>query len=194
MFKSKFGEVASYKKFIMGESMGGAVVIHMLLKHGQEHWNGAILLAPMCKIADNVIPPPIVVKTLTALSDVIPTCTIVPGPDLVPLSFRDKSYIKIMDDTPYRFKRYARVKTAVELLAATNFVAANMEAFTAPLLILQGDADVVTDPVTSREFHDRCRSTDKEYKLYKDSCHCLYEEPNKEVMYKDTFDWIEKRL
>jgi caffeoylshikimate esterase len=194
-FKSTFAENAGYKRFIMGESMGGATVIRMLLSHGEEHWDGAILLAPMCKISDNVTPPAPVVKALVALAEIVPTSTIVPGPDLVPISFRNLKFVELMDQSPFRFKRNSRVKTAVELLHATTHIAANMEKFTAPLLILQGDKDVVTDPVTSREFHDRCKSADKEYKLYPGAFHCLLEEPNAdETVLKDILEWIQKRL
>lgn len=37
------------KKFLMGESMGGAVVL-LLHRKKPEFWDGGILIAPMCKV------------------------------------------------------------------------------------------------------------------------------------------------
>ncbi|XP_028091344.1 caffeoylshikimate esterase-like [Camellia sinensis] len=48
-------EFGSLPRFLFGQSMGGAVVLKVHLK--QPHaWNGAILVAPMCKIADDMVP------------------------------------------------------------------------------------------------------------------------------------------
>jgi alpha-beta hydrolase superfamily lysophospholipase len=41
-------------RFLYGESMGGAVVLHIHRKEPQE-WNGAILQAPMCKVQFHLI-------------------------------------------------------------------------------------------------------------------------------------------
>jgi alpha-beta hydrolase superfamily lysophospholipase len=38
------------RKFLLGESMGGAVVL-MLHRKEPTYWDGAILVAPMCKVA-----------------------------------------------------------------------------------------------------------------------------------------------
>jgi len=42
-------EYKNKARFLYGESMGGAVVLHIHRKEPQE-WNGAILQAPMCKV------------------------------------------------------------------------------------------------------------------------------------------------
>jgi alpha-beta hydrolase superfamily lysophospholipase len=41
-------------RFLYGESMGGAVVLHIHRKEPQE-WNGATLQAPMCKVQFHLI-------------------------------------------------------------------------------------------------------------------------------------------
>ncbi|KAJ0923131.1 putative 2-acylglycerol O-acyltransferase [Helianthus annuus] len=47
--------VARSSKILVGESMGGAVPIKMHLKQ-PEFWNGAVLVAPMCKVVAKVLP------------------------------------------------------------------------------------------------------------------------------------------
>jgi len=42
-------EYKNKARFLYGESMGGAVVLYIHWKEPQE-WNGAILIAPMCKV------------------------------------------------------------------------------------------------------------------------------------------------
>ena len=37
------------QRFLLGESMGGAVVL-LLHKKQPSYWNGAVLVAPMCKV------------------------------------------------------------------------------------------------------------------------------------------------
>lgn len=42
-------EYKNKARFLYGESMGGAVALHIHRKEPHE-WNGAILQAPMCKV------------------------------------------------------------------------------------------------------------------------------------------------
>jgi alpha-beta hydrolase superfamily lysophospholipase len=42
-------EYKNQRRFLLGESMGGAVVL-MLHRKEPNYWDGAILVAPMCKV------------------------------------------------------------------------------------------------------------------------------------------------
>ncbi|EPS64357.1 hypothetical protein M569_10424, partial [Genlisea aurea] len=75
-------------RFLLGESMGGAMALRLNRKR-PEYWDGAVLVAPMCKIADDVRPSPLVIKALTYLARVIPTWKITPTPDIIDIAFRD---------------------------------------------------------------------------------------------------------
>ncbi|GER34705.1 alpha/beta-Hydrolases superfamily protein [Striga asiatica] len=81
-------EYRGKKKFLYGESMGGAVA---LLTHKKEpgFWDGAILVAPMCKISEKVKPHPVVISLLTSVEDVIPKWKIVPTKDVIDSAFKD---------------------------------------------------------------------------------------------------------
>lgn len=40
-------------RFLLGESMGGAVAL-LLARKKPHFWDGAVLVAPMCKVCDSV--------------------------------------------------------------------------------------------------------------------------------------------
>ncbi|XP_076909609.1 caffeoylshikimate esterase-like [Bidens hawaiensis] len=81
-------------RILLGESMGGAIVLLVHLKK-PEYWDGAVLVAPFCKIADDIKPPQLVISMLTKLTKIIPTWKIIPGKNFVNIVFRDA---KIRDE------------------------------------------------------------------------------------------------
>ncbi|KAK6139952.1 hypothetical protein DH2020_026328 [Rehmannia glutinosa] len=80
-------------RILMGESMGGAMVLRLHRKK-PEFWDGAVLIAPMCKIADETRPSPLVITILTSLARIIPTWKLTPTPDIVDVAFRDPQVVK----------------------------------------------------------------------------------------------------
>lgn len=48
-FVSKAKACSSYRRFLLGESMGGAVAL-LLHRARPNFWTGAVLVAPMCKV------------------------------------------------------------------------------------------------------------------------------------------------
>lgn len=73
--------------FLYGESMGGAVALKALKNSSM--WDGAILVAPMCKIADSMIPPWYLVKILIVLAHIIPKAKLVSSNDIAEIGLRD---------------------------------------------------------------------------------------------------------
>ncbi|KAL0326993.1 UNVERIFIED_CONTAM: Caffeoylshikimate esterase [Sesamum angustifolium] len=49
-------EIRGLPRFLFGQSMGGAVALKALLKTPNE-WDGIVLVAPMCKISEEMTPP-----------------------------------------------------------------------------------------------------------------------------------------
>ncbi|CAK9201129.1 unnamed protein product [Sphagnum troendelagicum] len=196
-FKS-IREQEEYKnkaRFLYGESMGGAVVLHIHRKEPQE-WNGAILQAPMCKIADNVKPHPLVVAILIKLTNFIPTWKIVPSKDIINNAFKDPLKREQIRMNPYAYQDKPRAKTALELLNASKALEQRLDQVTFPFLLLHGEADRVTDPEISRELYKSAKSVDKEFKLYPGMWHGLTAgEPdeNIELVFSDIIHWLNAR-
>ncbi|KAK3425948.1 hypothetical protein EUGRSUZ_F02494 [Eucalyptus grandis] len=74
--------------FLFGQSMGGAVVLKVHLKQPNA-WDGAVLVAPMCKIADDIVPPWLVTQILIGVAKFLPKQKLVPEKDLAEAAFRE---------------------------------------------------------------------------------------------------------
>ncbi|VAH34450.1 unnamed protein product [Triticum turgidum subsp. durum] len=81
-------EYRSKSRFLYGESMGGAVAL-LLHRKDPTFWDGAVLVAPMCKISEKVKPHPLVITALTQVEDIIPRWKIVPTKDVIDAAFKD---------------------------------------------------------------------------------------------------------
>ncbi|KAK1552904.1 hypothetical protein Q3G72_025425 [Acer saccharum] len=188
-------ELRSVPRFILGQSMGGAVTLKVHLKEPQA-WDGVILVAPMCKIAEEMKPPPVVLKALTCLAKVMPKAKLFPQKDLAPLAFRDLRKREMAVYNVICYDDLTRLKTGVELLKATDDIEKNVDKVSAPLLILHGAADKVTDPKVSQFLHERASSTDKTLKLYEEGFHCILEgEPDDRIftVLNDIISWLDER-
>jgi acylglycerol lipase len=183
--------------------MGGAVALKIHLKEPQA-WDGLILVAPMCKISEDVKPPPLVLKTLILMSTLFPKAKLFPKRDLSDFFFRDLSKRKLCEYDVICYDDQTRLKTAVELLNATRDIEMQVDKVSCrtkeikessshhrqgqktrsffsmlqvslPLLILHGDTDKVTDPTVSKFLHKHAVSQDKTLKLYPGGYHCILE-------------------
>lgn len=188
-------EVSGLPCFIFGQSMGGAIALKALLKEPRQ-WDGIVLVAPMCKIAEDMTPPVLLQKVLIFVSNVTPQAKIVPTKDLAELAFREFKKRKL---APYNIISYSdktRVKTAVELLNATKYIESQVEKVASPMLILHGAADKVTDPLVSQYLYDKSSSSDKTLKLYEGGYHCILEgEPDDRILtvLNDIISWLDSR-
>ncbi|KAL6190322.1 hypothetical protein ACLB2K_036720 [Fragaria x ananassa] len=188
-------EVKGLPFFIMGESMGGAVALKIHLKE-PDKWDGVILVAPMCKIADDVMPPAIVLKLLAFMSEVLPQAKLFPQKDITHLSYREPEKRKTAGYNVISYKDQMRSRTAVELLKATSDIEMHLDKVSSPLLILHGEADTVTDPLVSQLLYEKASSKDKTLKLYQDAYHCILQgEPDDTIftVLDDIVTWLDSR-
>ncbi|PON78619.1 Alpha/beta hydrolase fold [Parasponia andersonii] len=188
-------ELKGLPHFILGQSMGGAVTLKVHLKVPHE-WDGVILVAPMCKIAEDMKPPPAVLKVLTVMSRVLPKAKLFPQKDLAALAFRDLRKREMAVYNVICYSDQTRLRTAVELLNATTDIERRLKEVTAPLLILHGAADRVTDPLVSQYLYEKASSEDKTLKLYEEGYHCILEgEPDERIfrVLDDIITWLDSR-
>ncbi|XP_021912371.1 caffeoylshikimate esterase isoform X2 [Carica papaya] len=180
--------------FLFGESMGGAVALKIHLKQCNL-WSGAVLVAPMCKISDDMVPPKIVARFLIGVASVLPKQKLVPQKDLAEAAFRD---VKKRQQASYNiiaYKDKPRLRTALELLKTTEEIERQLEKVSLPILILHGAADTVTDPSVSKALYERASSSDKKFILYEDACHSLLEgEPDDMItrVFNDIISWLDE--
>jgi pimeloyl-ACP methyl ester carboxylesterase len=113
------------RRFLVGESMGGAVAL-LLHRARPDFWTGAVLVAPMCKIADDMRPHPVVVNILRAMTSIIPTWKVVPTADVIDAAYRMQEKRDEIRGNPYCYKDKPRLKTAFELLKVSLDVEENL--------------------------------------------------------------------
>lgn len=182
-------------RYLMGESMGGAVAL-LLHRKKPQYYDGAILVAPMCKIAEEMKPNPMVIGVLSALSKVIPTWRVVPGPDVIDLAFKVPKVREEVRANRYCYKGKPRLRTAYELLRVSTQIENSLHEVSLPFLVLHGEEDQVTDKAVSKQLYDVAASTDKTIKLYPEMWHgLLYGEPkeNLDIVFSDIINWIEQQ-
>ncbi|KAM7459296.1 hypothetical protein LguiA_036721 [Lonicera macranthoides] len=182
-------------KFLFGESMGGAICLLIHFKN-PNFFNGAILVAPMCKISDKVKPSWPVPQILTFVSKFAPTLPIVPTADLVDKSVKvaEKKIIAMMN--PMRYSGKPRLGTVTELLRVTDYVGSRLGDVSLPFIVVHGSGDVVTDPDVSRELYEKAKSEDKCIKIYEGMLHSLLfgeTDENVEIVRGDLLEWLNDR-
>ncbi|KAL0547553.1 hypothetical protein IC582_017493 [Cucumis melo] len=181
-------------RFLYGESMGGAVAL-LLHKKNPRFWNGAVLVAPMCKISEKVKPHPVVVNLLTRVEEIIPKWKIVPTKDVINSAFKDPIKREEIRNNKLIYQDKPRLKTALEMLRASMNLEDTLHEVTLPFFVLHGEADIVTDPEVSRALYEKASSRDKTIKLYPGMWHGLTSgEPdeNIEIVFSDIIDWLDK--
>ncbi|PSR98567.1 Caffeoylshikimate esterase [Actinidia chinensis var. chinensis] len=185
----------SLPKFLFGESMGGAICLLMHLRN-PSLFNGAILIAPMCKISDKVKPRWPIPEILRFVAKFVPTLPIVPTPDLLESSVKTPEKKVIAGMNPMRYRGKPRLGTVVELLRITDYVGEKLGDVRIPFIVLHGSADVVTDPDVSRELYEKANSEDKTIKIYEGMMHSLLfgeTDENVEIVRRDILSWLEDR-
>lgn len=186
-------DVQGLPHFLLGQSMGGAVALKVHLKQPKE-WDGVLLVAPMCKISEDVTPPALVLKALSILSCLLPEAKLFPQKDIGDLGFRDPVKRKLCEYNAISYNDQMRLRTAVELLKATKDIESQLEKICSPLLILHGAADMVTDPHVSQFLYEKASTKDKTLKLYEGAYHSILEgEPDDRIStaIKDIISWLD---
>ncbi|VFQ89534.1 unnamed protein product [Cuscuta campestris] len=186
----------SLPRFLFGESMGGAICLLIHLKNPDRFSDGAILVAPMCKISEKVRPFWPLPQILTALSRIAPTLPVVPTADLLDKSVKVPEKKIIAGMNPNRYRGRPRLGTVLELLRATECLASKIRDVEFPFIVLHGSADVVTDPDVSRELYEMARSKDKSIKIYEGMMHSLLfgeTDENVAIVRNDILNWLSQR-
>ncbi|XP_051131668.1 caffeoylshikimate esterase-like isoform X2 [Andrographis paniculata] len=189
-------EYKEKKRFLYGESMGGAVAL-LVHRKDPSFWHGAILVAPMCKISEKVKPHPVIISLLMRVVDLIPKWKIVPTKDVIDSAFKDPAKREEVRSNKLIYQEKPRLKTALELLRTSMDLEDTLDQVTLPFLVLHGEADAVTDPEVSRALYEQASSKDKTMKLYPGMWHALTAgEPdnNVDIVFSDILSWLDNRV
>ncbi|CAM6047489.1 unnamed protein product [Sphagnum compactum] len=178
--------------FLYGESLGGALALLIHLKQ-PGIWAGIVINGPMCGISAKFKPPWPAENLLHLIAGFIPTWPIVPTKDIAAVSFKEPWKRKLCVKNPHRYTGKPRMGTALVCIQTVKEIEARSSEVTAPLLIVHGELDVVTDPEGSRRLYETAASTDKTLRIYPGMWHQLIGEPpeNVDKVFGEIYAWLD---
>ena len=174
---------------LLGHSLGGLIAVYYLLDH-QAAFRGAVISAPLIKVANNISPLTITMGKI--LSVITPKAGIV-ALDVTGIS-RDPEVVKTYVNDPLVFHDKTPARLAAEGLKAMQRVAAEVRKITLPFITLQGSADRLVDTGGAQMLYDKASSKDKTIKIYEGFYHEVFNEPERAIVLKDVEDWLKTHV
>ena len=106
---------------------------------------------------------------------------------------RNPNVVKQHESDPLRFERVTP-RFGMEALNASNDAFNSAPKIMMPVLVQQAGDDKLVKPEKSKEFFENLAAADKTWKLYDGLYHQLHNEPEREMVLADLYDWLNKRL
>jgi alpha-beta hydrolase superfamily lysophospholipase len=102
--------------------------------------------------------------------------------------------VEAYNSDPLIYRLAVLMRTGSELVRAGRYVRERMDAFTLPILVLQGTGDKITEPEGGRRLYENAASTDRTLKLYEGLYHEILNEPERERVLQDIVDWLDAHV
>jgi alpha-beta hydrolase superfamily lysophospholipase len=174
--------------FLLGHSLGGAIVSYYLLDH-QADFKGAIISAPAVKVGDSITPMTITMSKV--LSKIAPRMGVL-ALDASMIS-KDPLVVQAYVNDPLVFHGKTPARIAAEMLSAMQRISAEAGKITLPILIVQGGDDKLVDPAGAQMLIDLVSSRDKTLAFYPGMYHEVFNEPNRMGVLKEVETWLAAR-
>ena len=174
--------------FLYGHSLGGNLVLNVLLRHKPDV-AGAVVTSPALLPA--APPPRWKILLAGTLVHICPFLPIPAGVDLQALSHSRSVNEDIRRDPLTHW--WVSARFGLEFLAAGQEALRRADQLALPLLLMHGTADTVTSPAASTEFAARAGDACC-LKLWEGLCHNLHDEPECEDVMTHLTQWLTKRL
>ena len=175
--------------FLLGHSMGGLITARFLMTR-QDEFRAAALSGPAFK--SDEAPPAFVLWLNRLLSALLPTLPMI-ALDATLVS-RDPDVVKAYLSDPLVHHGKLTSRLIAEMTKAMDDTVARAGEVSLPLLTMHGDADKLTSPEGSTEFHANAGSSDKTLKMYPGLFHEIFNEPEREAVLADLGHWLEAHL
>ena len=172
---------------LIGHSMGGLISAAYLLRY-QQHLTGCVLSGAALRPVEQ--PSRLVMACMNFLSSVFPHLGTL-RLDAAAVS-RDAQVMRAYLEDPLVYHGRLSARLAVELFGAMASVEQRAAEIRLPLLILHGEADRLTHPAGSRNFHQAVGSEDKTLMLYPGLYHEIFNEPEREQVLADVSAWLDR--
>ena len=177
------------KLFLPGHSMGGLISLAYTLRYPDE-LSGVIVSSPALKVNIKVS----MIKTTVGrlVSNLFPAFTM--GNEIHPhLLSHDPEVARTYLDDPLVHNRVS-ARFFTEFMKAMDETIQGAHRLTLPCLVLQAGGDELVAPEGSREFFERVELEDKQFRMYDGFYHELFNEVEKEKVFRDIEEWITPRF
>lgn len=175
--------------FLLGHSMGGLLACLYLLEH-QQAFRGCVLSGAAVKT--EIEPPAWQLFVIRCLSLVAPRSGALRlDPDGVS---RDPNVVAKYEADPLINHGKMSARMVAELFSGMRSLQARAGDITLPILILHGGADSMTSPEGSRFLFEHVGSVDKGLEIFPGLYHEIFNEPERDALFADMFEWFESRL
>jgi acylglycerol lipase len=175
--------------YLLGASLGGINAIHYVVKYPRTV-DGLILHCPAVSQKLDIGIGKRIAGTILSILNVKRYVTT--GMDYQNAS-RNPENIKKLENDPLRMN-IVTPRFGIESLKASKNAMTVAPSIIMPVFLQQAGADKLVYPEKSKEFFDNLSSADKTWKLYEGLYHQLHEEPEKDQVLGDLYDWLDKRL
>jgi len=177
------------KTFLMGQSLGGLVVLDYAERHGTD-LAGIVVTSPLLGLKMKV--PSWKTFLGKTLSGINPTFSLKTGLDANLLTHDREIVQRYVNDPLVHGIATARFYT--EFRRAQDETMRSADKLTLPCLVIQGGADGIVDPDVATEFYKRIASSDKALKVYDGFYHESLNEIGKESVLADIDNWLSARI
>ena len=182
-------ERAELPLVLVGHSMGGLIAAALLLEQ-QDVFRACVLSGPAMK--SDQAPPAIVIALIRLISVLAPTAPLI-RLDASGVS-RDPEVVNAYMSDPLVHHGKLSARLLSEMSAAMKNTLARAGDIRIPIILMHGDADLLTAPSGSAELHAKAGSTDKTLKLYSGLYHEIFNEPERDTVLADMSNWLEAHL
>ena len=107
---------------------------------------------------------------------------------------RSADVVEAYENDPLVFRGKIPVRTGTELIRIIQLLEESMPGITLPVLIVHGTEDRLSAPEGSTMLYERIGSGDKTLKLYEDFYHEVFNEPDRNSVFRDMEEWLEKHM
>lgn len=175
--------------FLVGHSMGGLIGAVYLLDR-QARFAGAAFSGAAFEVPE---PPGAVALLINRLvAWLFPTAGVMQL-DAGEVS-RDAEVVRRYREDPLVHSGKVTARLVAELMAAIATLQARRGTLRLPVLVMHGEADVMTPAAGSRRFFEAIGSTEKTLRLYPGLYHEIFNEPEQAQVIGDLCDWLDARI
>ena len=130
-------------------------------------------MAPMCGIDDRLKPHPISISLLMFLSNYLPTLPVLKTQDKMNSTCKNEEYMLLKEKSEYYYHGRVRLNTARECYYTSLWIKEHGKLFNAPLFLIHGLDDTITNPDLSIDFFNNVPNKNKKIYLPKNTHHSL---------------------